>query len=128
MECSEQEVKLGMLLWKVEASRDYETREVKSWEANIQGQLTLDRSGYDRNYGIVDDTWHIYTMRYNIWDKSHTATVCGQNNVKADGNKTCTDINPNSTCDMNAKRCAMPYTDRTVRPIVFFLIPALPLY
>jgi hypothetical protein len=128
VECSDQEVTLRTAYWKVDPSRDYETREVTSWEANIQAQLTLDRSGYDRNYGIVDDTWHIYTMRYNIWDKSHTATVCGKNNVKTDGDKTCTDANPNSTCDMNAKLCTIPYTDRKVRPITFFLDPELPEY
>ena len=130
IECSDQEVTLRTSFWKVDAGRDYEAGEITSWMANIQANLTLDRSGYDRNYGIVDDTWHIYQQKYNIWDKSHTATICGGNNVKKDGDATCAEASGglNSVCDMNAKRCTIPYTDRKVRQIDFFLDPELPEY
>ena len=36
-----------------------------------------DRFGYDRNYGIVDQDWHRFAAKYNIWQKSHVdGTQC----------------------------------------------------
>ena len=35
------------------------------------GWFTVDRYGYDRNYGIVDENWHRFAAKYNIWQKSH---------------------------------------------------------
>lgn len=130
IECNDQEVTLRTSFWKVpvgEQSTDYEVAEVSAWEGNIMGNLTLDRSGYDRNYGVVDDTWHKYIMRYNIWKKSHSSTVCGQDNKKADADTLCKgSVSPDSTCDMNAKLCALPYEQRQVKQLAFYLDPELP--
>jgi hypothetical protein len=129
MECSDQEVTLRTSFWKVpqgEQSSDYEAAEVTSWEGNIMGNLTLDRSGYDRNYGVVDATWHKYIMRYNLWKKSHTSTVCGEDNKKADADIACKTASPDSTCDMNVKLCTLPYEKREVKPLAFYLDPELP--
>lgn len=30
-----------------------------------------ERKGYDRNYGLVDNLWHRFAGRYNIWERSH---------------------------------------------------------
>lgn len=130
IECSDQEVTLRTSFWKVptgEQSSDYEVAEVTPWEGNIMGNLTMDRSGYDRNYGVVDATWHTYIMRYNLWKKSHTSTACGQDNKKADANALCAgSVSPDSTCDMNAKLCTIPYEQREVKPLTFYLDPELP--
>ena len=41
------------------------------------GWFTEDRFGYDRNYGIVDQDWHRFADKYNIWQKSHVdGTQC----------------------------------------------------
>ena len=41
------------------------------------GWFTEDRYGYDRNYGIVDQNWHRFAAKYNIWQKSHVdGTQC----------------------------------------------------
>jgi hypothetical protein len=131
IECNDQEVTLRTAFSKVpvgENSTDYEVAPINKWEGNIMGNLTMDRSGYDRQYGIVDDTWHTYIMRYNIWQKSHLAgSVCGQTNNQAKGDEDCRGAHGvNSTCDLNVKECTIPLTDRKVRPIAFFADPALP--
>lgn len=130
IDCNDQEVTLRTSFWKVpvgEASTDYEAAEVTQWQANIVSNLTLDRSGYDRNYGIVDDTWHTYIMRYNIWQKSHEATDCGGPGVsRADATASCAEAKVNSYCDYNLGKCTIPFEERKVRPVAFFLDPALP--
>lgn len=129
VECNDQEITLRTSFWKVPTgaeSTDYEVAEVTSWEGNIMGNLQLDRSGYDREYGITDQSWHRYIMRYNIWKKSHNDTVCGADNKKDDANAFCNAQTMDSTCDLNVKRCTIPYKDRTIRPLAFYLDPALP--
>lgn len=129
IECNDQEITLRSSFWKVpqgEESSDYEVAEVTSWEGNIMGNLLLDRSGYDREYGITDTNWHRYIMRYNLWKKSHSAEVCGTDNKKADGDAHCASVKKDSTCDLNAKLCTLPYQERTIKPLAFFLDPEMP--
>ncbi|MGZ3418499.1 MAG: hypothetical protein ACXVEE_11575 [Polyangiales bacterium] len=127
--CGAQEMTFRTSFYKVptgDQSTDYETMEISPWQGNILGTINMSRSGYDRQYGIVDQTWHTFVQRFNIWKKSHTDTVCGQSEVKADADGACAAINPNSLCDMNAKRCTIPYTDRQVSPIAFVVDPDMP--
>jgi hypothetical protein len=130
IDCNDQETTLRTSFWKIpvgDQSSDYEVAEVTKWQGNIVGNLTMDRSGYDRNYGIVDDTWHTYIMRYNIWQKSHETTDCGGPNVsRAEASESCAAVKTNSYCDFNAGKCTIPYEERKVRPLAFFLDPALP--
>ncbi|MBI2394859.1 MAG: hypothetical protein HYV09_35145 [Deltaproteobacteria bacterium] len=129
IDCGDQEVTLRTSFWKVptgDQSSDYEVAEVTPWEGNIMGNLTMDRSGYDRNYGTTDDTWHKYIMRYNLWKKSHLPTVCGQDNKKVDADAVCKGVHTDSTCDMNAKLCSMPYEQREIKALAFYLDPELP--
>ena len=36
-----------------------------------------DRYGYDRNYGILDQNWHRFAAKYNIWQQTHVSgTQC----------------------------------------------------
>lgn len=129
-ECNDQEVTIRTSFAKVpvgDKSTDYEVGELDGgWDGNIQAPLTLHRSGYDRIYGVTDNTWHRLMMRYNLWQKSHTATVCGENNVKADGDATCAEADPNSVCDLNVKLCTIPYSKREVRPVVWYVDPEMP--
>ncbi|MFO0666556.1 MAG: hypothetical protein U0174_21555 [Polyangiaceae bacterium] len=131
IDCNEQEMTIRTAFSKVpvgDKSTDYETGEVTSWQGDIVGTITLDRSGYDRQYGITDESWHKYLQRYNIWQKSHTTADCGNEpeRTAAAANATCAATNVNSVCDRNAGKCTIPYTDRKVRPIAFFVDPALP--
>ena len=99
IECNDQEVTLRTSFWKVptgEKSTDYEVGEKTPWQGNIMGNLTLDRSGYDREYGVTDASWHMYMQRYNIWKKSHTSDVCGSDNNKADADAFCNGLKTDS--------------------------------
>src|SRR5262249_42753850 len=35
------------------------------------GWFTVDRYGYERNYGVLDEKWHRFAAKYNIWQQSH---------------------------------------------------------
>jgi hypothetical protein len=35
------------------------------------GSFTQDRYGYDRHYGVMDQKWHRFASKYNMWAKSH---------------------------------------------------------
>ncbi len=134
IDCNDQEVTLRTGFYKIPKTADgrdatdYEVAEVTKWQGNIMGNLTMDRSGYDRQYGIVDNTWRTFIMRYNIWDKSHVAADCGNEpeRTEAAANETCAAANVNSYCDRNVGKCTIPYVDRKVRPVAFFMDQALP--
>jgi hypothetical protein len=74
--CNPTEVKLRLAFRQVKTT-DYEPTD---WDGNREeafGWFTEDRLGYDRNYGIVDQQWHRFAARYNIWQQSHvTGTQC----------------------------------------------------
>ncbi len=75
--CNPTEVKLR-LSFKQVVDTDYEPTE---WDGNKMyafGWFTQDRYGYSRNYGVVDQKWHRYASRYNIWTQSHVqGSQCG---------------------------------------------------
>src|ERR1700685_2553215 len=55
---------------------------------NAFGWFTEDRYGYDEDYGILDQNWHRFAARYNIWQQRHVAgTQCAIDAWRdADGN------------------------------------------
>ncbi len=56
---------------------DYEPIDWTGTRMNAFGWFTQDRFGYDRNYGILDQNWHRFAARYNVWQKSHVdGTQC----------------------------------------------------
>lgn len=131
IECNAQEVTMRTSFARVptgEEATDYEVAEVRSSDGDVVGTLNLERSGYDVNYGIVDQTWHQFIQRYNTFKKSHYAgSVCGADRVQKEANETCaTAHGANSYCDMNVKLCAMPFTEREIRPIVYYVDPRQP--
>ncbi len=131
IDCGDQEFTMRTAFWKVPVgaeSTDYEVGAVTAADGDVVGTINLDRSGYDRNYGIVDDNWHEYMQRYNIWQRSHTAAACGIETANAtDATAECVEASGvGSTCDLNVKLCTIPYQQRTVRPVVWYVDPALP--
>ncbi len=69
--CNPTEVTLRLSFKKV-VDDDYEASD---WDGNKMeafGWFTQDRYGFERNYGtILDQKWHRYAAKYNIWQKSH---------------------------------------------------------
>ena len=57
------------LSFKVRVDDDYEPEDWNGNKMNAFGWFTQDRYGYDRDYGIVDQDWHRFAAKYQIWDR-----------------------------------------------------------
>jgi hypothetical protein len=74
--CDPAEVTVRLSFKKV-VDDDYEPVDWTGNKMNAFGWFTQDRFGYDRNYGILDQNWHRFASRYNVWQKSHVdGTQC----------------------------------------------------
>jgi hypothetical protein len=74
--CNPAEVKLRLSFKKV-VDDDYEPEDWDGTKMNAFGWFSVDRFGYERNYGILDESWHRFAMKYNIWQRSHVdGTQC----------------------------------------------------
>ncbi len=68
--CSPTEVTLRLSFKRV-VDNDFEPSD---WDGNRMqafGWFTEDRYGYDKNYGVIDQNWHRFAAKYNIWQQSH---------------------------------------------------------
>ena len=139
---------------------DYEPQDWDGVRFSAFGAFDHERTGYARNYGLVDAQWRRPIHRYNIWQRSHIyakpetmegPVVCNQDPaVGADPNldededgtadvcaeglselikryeegsperKYLTSIPSGSRCDTFKNRCTLPYSEREVRPIVWY--------
>ncbi len=74
--CNPAEVTVRKSFKKV-VDDDFEPEDWDGNKMNAFGWFTEDRFGYDRNYGIVDQDWHRFAAKFNIWQKSHVdGTQC----------------------------------------------------
>lgn len=68
--CNPTEVTLRLSFKRV-VDNDFEPSE---WDGNKMeafGWFLEERFGYERNYGVLDEHWHPYAAKHNIWQKSH---------------------------------------------------------
>ncbi|HMF44374.1 MAG TPA: hypothetical protein VKQ32_27060, partial [Polyangia bacterium] len=109
------------------------------------------RRGYARNYGLIDQEWSRFISRYNIWGQSHyyadpanadpskrgpiacateatteepTGDPNADPNRDEDGNGTadeCEGAGPGSRCDVFTQKCTLPYAQRPVRTIPWYV-------
>ncbi len=68
--CNPTEVTLRLSFKKV-VDNDYEPSDWDGKRMEAFGWFTVDRFGYERNYGILDEKWHRFAAKYNIWQASH---------------------------------------------------------
>ncbi|MBV9949136.1 MAG: zinc-dependent metalloprotease, partial [Myxococcales bacterium] len=68
--CDPAEVTVRISFKKV-VDDDFEPEDWTGTKMNAFGWFTQDRYGYDRNYGILDQGWHRFASKYNIWQRSH---------------------------------------------------------
>ncbi|CAN5472271.1 hypothetical protein BH09MYX1_BH09MYX1_11720 [soil metagenome] len=74
--CNPTEITLRLSFKKV-VDTDFEPYDQTGIRQEAFGFFTEDRIGYDRHYGPVDQKWHRFAAKYNIWDKSHVqGTQC----------------------------------------------------
>jgi hypothetical protein len=68
--CNPTEVTLRLAFRQVK-STDYEPEDQTGPRQQAFGWFTVDRYGYDRNYGVLDEDWHRFAAKYNLWQRSH---------------------------------------------------------
>ncbi len=130
--CNPSEVKLRLSFRKV-SDTDYEPVDFDGRKMELFGFFTNDRYGYDRRYGVVDDKWHRFASRWNMYERSHAepAVTCanplttppgGDPHRDLDGNGTedeCETVGRGSRCDEFVHECTIPLRDRKVRTVVW---------
>jgi hypothetical protein len=70
--CNPTEVTLRLSFRKV-VDNDFEPSDWTGQRMDAFGWFTVDRYGYDRNYGVLDEKWHRFAAKYNIWQQSHVS-------------------------------------------------------
>ena len=132
--CNPSEITLRQSFRKV-VDTDYEPLVINGTEMSMFGYFTDDRFGFDRRYGVVDDEWRRFASRWNLYEKSHVEPIIECNtpettpagksaNRDDDGNGTedeCETVGRGSRCDAVRGECTIPYRDRTVKTIPWYV-------
>jgi len=89
------------------------------------GIVTPGRQGWDPQYGYTDALYHRFAHRHNVWQKTHTANPCDSND-DADQNGTADQCEEaakthGSQCDVFTKKCTIPYRDRTIKTVAYWV-------
>ena len=130
--CNPSEVKMRLAFRKVTPT-DYEPADFDGNKMELFGYFTNDRFGYDRHYGVVDDRWHRFASRWNIWEESHVkpAVACATPETTPDGESPhrdededgtedeCASVGRGSRCDEFTQACTIPVRDRHVKTIAW---------
>ena len=69
-QCSPVELTIRQSFRRIEPF-DYEAKDWDGYRFQAFGAFTTDRRGYDRSYGVLDDKWHRFVSRYNIYERDH---------------------------------------------------------
>lgn len=132
--CNPSEITLRTAFKKV-VDNDYEPLAITGTEMDMFGYFTMDRFGYDRRYGIVDNLWRRFAARWNLFDRSHadppvlcntdeTTPLTADPHRDEDGDGTedeCASVGRGSRCDDIVGECTIPYRDRTIKTIPWYV-------
>jgi hypothetical protein len=128
--CNPSEVKMRLAFRRVTPS-DYEPLDYDGNRMDMFGLFTNDRYGYDRRYGVVDERWHRFASRWNLWEKSHADPVVAcatpdttpagaspHRDADKDGTEDeCSKVGNGSRCDEFSQACTTPVRERKVHTI-----------
>lgn len=136
-ECDAQEAVVRHSYKRIDADHDFESME--NTKANLDvignpgglgssyivGIVTPGRQGFDPQYGFTDALYHRFAHRHNTWVKSHVDRAC-TSNLDKDGNGSadqCEAVSSHSgsQCDPFAQKCTIPYRDRTIRTVGYWV-------
>lgn len=135
--CNPSELTLRTSFKKV-VDHDYEAVDFDGVRMDLFGWFTMDRFGYDRRHGIVDDKWRRFATLWNLYEKSHTAVACNtpettpagkspHRDEDRDGTEDeCASVGRGSRCDEFRGQCTIPLRDRTVKTIPWFVNKGFP--
>lgn len=142
--CNPVELTLRHSFRRVE-NTDYEPQDWDGFRFQAYGAFDVERHGYARNYRMVDDKWHRFISRYNIWDRSHyyqnpefmlgqvecftpeTTGYGGNPHRDENGDGTedeCAAVTEalgigGSRCNEFTQKCTLPYQARKTRPMIW---------
>lgn len=133
--CNPTEVKLRTSFMRVQ-DHDYQPVD---WDGNlmdIAGVFTQDRFGFETGYGVVDNKWHRFAARWNLFAKTHAAVACATaGSAKLDSHRDdngdgtedeCASIGRGSQCDAFSQLCTIPVRDRSIRTIPWYVNSGFP--
>ena len=137
--CNPSEVTLRQSFLKV-GDRDYEPLDYDGTRMDMFGFFSDDRYGYDRRYGVVDDKWHRFAARWNLFERSHatpqvacataSTTPVGDDPHRdddADGTEDeCKSVGRGSKCDEFRGECTIPMRDRKIKTTAWYVNGGFP--
>ena len=140
-DCNMQQADLRLSFWKIKPDHDYEPFiNTKAPEDVINnfgayGDSITEEYGppiqdYDPAYGFTDDGYHMLVERINIWEKSHADIACNSaDDLDNDGTADqCASYvgAKGSRCDTFTGKCTIPYRDRVVKTVGYFVNKEMP--
>ncbi|MCA9618204.1 MAG: zinc-dependent metalloprotease, partial [Myxococcales bacterium] len=146
-ECEPQEAVVRSSFVKVDPNADFEPLEMTKAPADIVGNpagLSLGglllglaapgKQGWDPGYGYTDALYHRFAQIHNLWEASHIEAAC-TSDVDSEADGTADQCHPSITgyagslgsqCDVHVGKCTIPYRDRTVRTVPYYVNPEMP--
>jgi hypothetical protein len=136
-ECDAQEATVRSSFLRIDPNRDFESLENTRATMDIVGNpggigdsrsvgvVSAGRQGWDPQYGYTDALYKRFAYIHNNWKKSHTDRACTAN-VDADGDGTADQCagasrSSGSQCDLNVGKCTIPYRDREIKTIGYWV-------
>lgn len=147
-ECNPQEATVRFSFKKVDPNHDFEPLETGAASLDIVGNpgglgdsfsvgiVTAPRQGFDPAYGFTDKNTKFFANIHNIWERSHQdGTSCdwnGDENADGTADQCANDVtgysgSSGSQCDIHMKKCTIPYRDRAVKPVAYWVNNLMPL-
>ncbi|MEO7094932.1 MAG: zinc-dependent metalloprotease, partial [Polyangiales bacterium] len=148
-ECDAQEATVRSSFQKIDPSEDFEPLENTKATLDVVGNpggignsfavgvVDAGRQGWDPQYGYTDKLYHRFAAIHNLWKKSHIdgdAAVC-HSNADADANGSADECENGKTgyagstgsqCDVFSYRCTMPYRDREIKTVAYWVNKEMP--
>jgi len=146
-ECDAQEATVRSSFLRVNPDDDFEPLELTNAPLDIVGNPAGIRygslvaglvggvkQGWDPGYGFTDSLYHRFAHIHNLWKASHQDASCDTND-DADANGSADqcenaltgwDGADGSQCDVDSNRCTIPYRDRELKTVGYWVNPEFP--
>ena len=145
-ECDQQEATIRSSYQRIDPDADFEPLELTTAPADVVGNPAAitgsllvgyshsGKQGWDEGYGFTDELYHRFAHVHNIWQQSHLDAACTSNN-DSDNDGTADACHPSVTgysgslgsqCDVFTQRCTVPYRDRQIKPVGYWVNSEMP--
>ncbi len=146
-ECDAQEAMVRSSFLRIERESDFEPLEMTRAPGDVVGnpaQINYGgflagysnsvKQGWDPGYGYTDALYHRFAHIHNLWQASHIDAACSDGS-DVDNDGTADACHPSLTgytgslgsqCDPWVGKCTIPYRDREIRTVTYFVNPEMP--